>query len=156
MHRLLDVVDALPQRLHTTPTVVRALLTAVGDAVRAPLLDARAAGDEEVLLGMIRRGCGYEPDAACVVRLLTPERRAALDDRATAATGARPRHDRRGAAAAGADRAQLLDAGSPVRHGDCAQNAILDAFLGHGGPCAADVDMGEAVRLLAGSLTARR
>ena len=129
----------------------------VGSAVREPLLDARRSGaDGEDLLAMVRRGCGIEPDAGCVARLLTPEQRAALDDRAAAATGLDPGTVAEALPLLVPIILKLLDAGSPVRHGDRAPNAILDAFLGDGGPCAADVDMGEAVRLLAASLTARR
>ena len=154
MHRLLDLVDALPARLHTTPAAVRALLTAVGGAVREALLAARETGTMDDLLAVVRRGCGLEPDSAAVDRLLGAERRAALDGRAAAASGLDP------AAVAAALPLlvpvvlKLLDAGSPVRHGDQTPNAILDAFLGDGGPDGED--MGEAIRLLGANLGVRR
>lgn len=150
MHRLLDLVDALPQRLQTTPAAVRALLSAVAVGLREPLLAAREAAGDEDLLALVRRGCGLEPDAPCVARILTLDQRAALDDRAAAATGLDPGTVAEALPLLVPIVLKLLDAGSPVRHGDRAPNAILDAFL------VENVDMGEAIRLLAASLGARR
>lgn len=151
MHRLLDLAETLPTRLGTDPAGVRVLLSHAGAAVREALAAVRAAGDEEALMGLIRRGCGLEPDTAVVATLIPSTRHAQLVGVIAAETGL----------AADAIVAilpvvvpavlKLLDAGSSVRHCERVPNVVLEAFLAEGGTW--DGDMGEAVRQL---MAARR
>ncbi len=151
MHRLLDLVEALPGRLGTTPAAVRELIADVAHALRDSLRRERERIGADELVGLVRRHSGLEPDPTAVDALLTAERRATLDGEAAADTGLDP------AIVAGALPTlvplvlKLLDTGGPCRPGVQRPNAVLDAFLGEDA-----VDVGEAVRLLAATYAAKR
>lgn len=154
MHRLLDVVDALPARLGTSTAGVRALIADVAAGVRESLRRERDRVAPEEIAGIVRRFGGTEPDPRAVDALLSREQRDELGATAAADTGL--------------DAAQvaevlpvivplvlkLLDTGGACRPGEQCTNAVLEAFLAE--DTEADPDMGEAVRLLAATYAARR
>lgn len=151
MHRLLDLVEALPSRLGTSHAAVRELIADVARAVGESLRRERERLGDDELCGLVRRHSGLEPDPAAVAALLTAEQREELDAE--------------GAADAALDPAQvadalptlvplvlkLLDTGGPCRPGERRTNVVLQAFLERDAE-----DVGEAIRLLAATYAAKR
>lgn len=151
MHRLLELVEALPGRLGTSQNAVRALIADVAHALRDSLRQARERQGAEELQRLVRRHGGLEPDAGAVDALLSTAQRHALDDQAAADTGLDPARVAEALPLLVPLVLKLLDTGGPCRPGDQHPNAVLDAFLGEDA-----VDVGEAVRLLAATYAARR
>lgn len=151
MHRLLDVVDALPAQLGTSHGAVRELIADVACALRDSLRAERERLGTDELQGLVRRLGGLEPDAHAVDALLSIAQRDALDDQAAADTGLDPATVAAALPVVVPLVLKLLDTGGPCRPGEQRPNAVLDAFLGEDA-----VDVGEAVRLLQATYAARR
>lgn len=151
MHRLLDLVEALPDRLGTSQAAVRALIADVAHVLRDALRRERERLGGEELGCLVRRHSGLEPDPAAVDALLTVEQRTTLDGEAAADTGLDPAAVQAVLPTLVPLVLKLLDTGGPCRPGVQRPNAVLDAFLGEDA-----VDVGEAVRLLAATYAARR
>lgn len=151
MHRLLDLVEALPAQLGTTPGAVRELIADVACALREALRRERERLEDEELTALVRRHSGLAPDPAAVAALLSSEQVSGLGEKASADTGLDA------AQVAGALPLlvplvlALIDTGSACRPGEQRPNDVLEAFLGEDA-----VDVGEALRLLAATYAARR
>lgn len=151
MHRLLDLVEALPGRLGTSSTAVRELIADVARTLRDSLRREREQIGDEELVCLVRRHSGLTPDPLAVDALLSAEQREVLGNVAAA--------DSALDAALVGDALptlvplvlKLLDTGGPCRPGVQRPNAVLDAFLGEDA-----VDVGEAVRLLQATYAAKR
>ena len=151
MHRLLELVEALPARLGSSQASVRELIADVANALRDSLRAARERLDADELTCLVRRHAGLEPDPGAVDALLSAEQRQDLDAQAGADTGLDPARVADALPVVVPLVLKLVDTGGPCRPGEQRVNAVLEAFLGD-----ERHDMGECVRLLVAAYAAKR